>query len=222
MAKIKMAYEEYKVQKATGHINLNTLEAKYGISPSSLSQHFRKFDAAALLEQSQRGAGQAPTTPDLGTAIVRETVEQQRQKALEGEAKDVIDDALAIGTIIVTRYRPHLEAFIAQGKSPEDMAIEIMSWYEQKLTTEGVAKKKDMDILLLQERIEEISKYAKPNYVFETKAHLLRQFLQDVMRARAFGIQINPKRAVEFYSRRLDYYQSQAELLFSPEVEVIA
>lgn len=210
MAKMKKGYEEYLTAKANQdkNVDLRSLSKKYSISTSALNQQFQRWDAIEAGKRLGKGKGGDDSSVEELTA--EETAREGVLKAVKKETTRIVDLSLALGTLLVNRYRPLLEVFEIRGKGgPQEIVTEIMGWYESKAEVEKSLHMKDFANLVLKEKIKELAKHARPTYWAEIKAKLFYKYAQDLLVAKSRGLSINTKRALRAFNEELDIYEDQ-------------
>ena len=210
MAKMKKAYEEYMNAKANfdKNVDLRSLSKKYNISTSALNQQFQRWEAAEAGQRLKKGAGEVGGG-SVEELTAEETAREGVLKAVKKESTRIVDLSLALGTLLVNRYRPMLEVFEAKGKGPQEIVTEVMNWYESKPAVEKSLHMKDFANLVLKEKIKDLAKHTKPTYWAEIKASLFYKYAKDLLVARSRGLSINPKRALRAFQEELEIYEDR-------------
>lgn len=181
------------------------LADEFGISKSTVYDNFKKMGITTGQRAQRRKA--------------LETVRKVETETLAEEAERIASMAIKLGGVIVRRYGPLLDVLMAQGKSLELIAEEIMSWFEDKRSTTKLLIDLETQRDILYGQLEEAYGIALPNYKYELRTRLLNRYAVDVLRARTIGVKIPVKRTLKAFYNDLLILEGDIEDIMVKSIE---
>ena len=215
-------YPKYKEAKARNDksINHQTVADETGYYVKTVRKYFKKWEIEDM-EKAKTTTPPTATTPPAETGSVppsdgtpegetaKEAVHQRALNAVANESTKVIDMAIALGSLLATEYRPIIEVLESKDKGPKEIITEIMNWYEKKPEKEKELDKKEFAILVLTQKIKDLSKMTYPTYWAEVKANLFYKYAKDLLVGRVRGMPISVSKATKAFQDELLYIEAE-------------
>lgn len=95
--------------------------------------------------------------------------------------------AYTIGATITDGWLPLIDAEMADGKGLENLAREIMQWYENKTDTQLTSDNKEKEILALRQELQFAYAAAAPNFRYKLRIDTYNRYAKDLLLLRAVG-----------------------------------
>ena len=213
-------YPKYKEAKARADksISLQTVADETGYNLKTVRKYFKKWEVEDI--EKAKTTTPTATTPTAGTVPVpppvtpesetaKEAVHQRVLNAVANESTKVIDMAIALGSLLATEYRPIIEVLESKDKGPKEIITEIMNWYEKKPEKEKELDKKEFAILVLTQKIKDLSQMTYPTYWAEVKANLFYKYAKDLLVGRVRGMPISVSKATKAFQDELLYIEAE-------------
>jgi len=185
LEKIAGAIDEYN---STPEIKIEDLAAKYGIPRRSLYFYFKKLGII-------RGSEKVSET--------EKTVRKTEIAFLSSEAEKIATIAIGIGGVVARRYLPLINHLLANGRTLEMIATDVMQWYEMKIPTETRINDLEIDIETLRNQVSEAWTIASPNFRYLLRARLTTDFAKRLLVARMNGLRIPVKSTLRAFQNDL-------------------
>ena len=212
-------YPKYREAKAKGDksVNQDTVHDATGYAKNTIRKYFKKWELEDLKED-EKGKAALKAAPGATTPVIeltpegetaKEAIRQQALQAIANESTKVINTAIALGSLLATKYRPIIEVLESKDKGPEDIVMEIMGWYEMKPEKEKELAKKNFTIMVLTQKIKELSEMTYPVYWAEVKSNLFYKHAKDLVLGRLRGMPIDIKKASKAFQDEIDYIEGE-------------
>jgi hypothetical protein len=160
------------------------LAKEYRIPKRTLLAYFKRMGVSRKKEKAK--------AKEIQAEIRRKEVEE-----LSTEAEKIATIAIGIGGIIARRYLPLLDALMAEGKTLEYIAEDIMNWYEMKAPTEATINKLKSEIAELNENLGKMFVMTQPNFRYMLRAKILERYAKDIIKARTMGVRLSPSKTLQ-------------------------
>ena len=176
------------------NVDLAELAAKHGLKLKSIMHYFRKLEELGILTLK--------TTEKTG--IAQAVIRKTEVKILSGEAERIATLVLGVGGPLIRHYLPLFDKLLLQGKSVDDIALDVGEWYSLRLTTKRYIADLELQLEKMQTLVAEAWTLARPNFKVLLKARLTDKFARDIFRAKRLGLPINLKKVNRDYAIALE------------------
>jgi len=173
------------------------INKRYGsaIKPATLTYHFRR------LKVQRKGLGTAVKAAD-------SAIRQKEIEAMKGEAEKITTIAIGIGGVIARRFLPLIDHLLANGKTLEQIAEDVMGWYETKTMTNEHIDTLEAEKFGLEKKLREALTMALPNFRYLLRTRIYVKYANRILKLRALGIPIRVSTALEDLHRDLKMLDS--------------
>lgn len=174
LPELKQRYEEGE--------DMEVLASDYGLPKSTIYNYMKELGA---VRPKTRGIGKQ------GRAATAESVIVQKERELnKSEAEKLMTMIIGVGGPIARRYMPLLDRMMQEGKPPEAIAEEIMSWYERKNSVLANMEELQIQITKLEDELGTAYAVAQPNFKYLLKLRTLEKYALQALRLRVAGFKV--------------------------------
>lgn len=188
MVKLPEIAERYLEEEPK--VDIQVLSKEYNVPVSTLYFWFRRLGITRKVKKAQ----------DIAGAVIR----RKEVEALKEEAGRLTTLALGLGGVIARRYQPLLDYELAQGKSLEFIAEDIMTCYENKHAVQTQLDKLEAENTRLSEELGEAYALAAPNLRYILRTKLLKDYALKILRLKVLGIKIPLKQSIQAFKKDLE------------------
>lgn len=202
MLKLPQIVERYLEEEPK--VDIKVLSKEYKVPVSTLYFWFKKLGISRKTKAAQDVAG--------------DVIRRKEVEALKEEAGRLTTLALGLGGVIARRYQPLLDYELAQGKSLEFIAEDIMICYENKHAVQTQLNKLEAENTLLRDKLGEAYALASPNLRYIIRTKLLKDYTLTILRLKALRVEIPLKQSILAFKQDLE--QLDDDLMEAMEVKI--
>ena len=158
--------------------DIDALVEKYNIPKNSIYYHFKKEGI------SRKGVESTKAAP------IQKEIRKVAQEILSAEAEKIATLGFGLGSIIAKRYLSLLDYMMAENKTLEAIAEEIMQWYEMKHSTLAEVDELKTEITLLNKELSAAWAMNLPNFRYWLRTKILERYATQVINARLMGVRL--------------------------------
>jgi len=158
--------------------DIDALVEKYNIPKNSIYYHFKKEGI------SRKGVEPTKTQP------VQKEIRKVAQQILSSEAEKIATLGFGLGSIIAKRYLSLLDYMMAENKTLEAIAEEIMQWYEMKHSTLAEVDELKTEIVKMNKELSAAWAMNAPNFRYWLRTRILERYANEVLITRRMGVRL--------------------------------
>ena len=158
--------------------DIDALVEKYNIPKNSIYYHFKKEGI------SRKGVEPTKTQP------VQKEIRKVAQQILSSEAEKIATLGFGLGSIIAKRYLSLLDYMMAENKTLEAIAEEIMQWYEMKHSTLAEVDELKTEIVKMNKELSAAWAVNAPNFRYWLRTRILERYANEVLITRRMGVRL--------------------------------
>ncbi len=175
------------------------LASKYNVPLRNLQRYFKKLGIT-------RG-------DEKGVSAAQKELRKMETAALTTEAEKIATIAIGIGGVIARRYLPLINHLLANGRTLDMIATDVMDWYEMKAPTEARISELEANIVTFRGQASEAWAIAAPNFRYMLKAKLTTDFAKRILMARISGVRVPVRSSLRAFHNELDEVDKDFERL---------
>jgi len=190
--------------------DIDALAEKYNIPKNSIYYHFKKEGI------SRKGVESTKATP------TQKEIRKVAQEVLSAEAEKIATIAFGLGATIAKRYLSLLDYMMAEGKTLDFIAEEIMQWYEMKHSTLAEVDTLKTEIAKMNKELTAAQFMAIPNFRYWLRTRVLERYAYQVISARVMGVRLPVRKVMEAMQSDLLRIEGDIEELQGEEMQIVA
>jgi len=188
--------------------DIDALVEKYNIPKNSIYYHFKKEGI------SRKGVESTKAAP------IQKEIRKVAQEVLSAEAEKLATIAFGLGSIIAKRYLSLLDYMMAEGKTLDFIAEEVMQWFEMKHSTLAEVDKLKTEIELLNKELSAAWAMNTPNFRYWLRTKILERYATQVINARLMGVRLPISSTIKAMQTDLLRLEGDIEELFEGEMTI--
>jgi len=175
--------------------DIEILERDFGLPRSTIYYYMKQMG----VKRAKRGVAKVSRAPS-----AEQVVRKKEGEELASEAEKITTIAMGIGGPIARRYMPLIDRLMSEGKPPDAIAEEIMSWYERKNSVLLEIEQKQTKITQLEEELGIAYALAHPNLKYLLKLRSLEKFAMQALRLRVAGFKVPIRTLIRAFQNDLE------------------
>ena len=187
-------------------VDIEDLVERYDIPKNSIYYYFKN-------EGISRKGTESTKAP-----LIQKEVRKVAQEVVSKEAEKIATIAFGLGSTIATRYLSLLDYLMAEGKTLEFIAEDIMQWYEMKHSTMATEDELKTEIARLNKELSAAWAMNLPNFRYWLRTKILERFADQVIQARLRGVRLPVSRTIKAMQTDLLRLEGDMKDLFEGEM----
>ena len=189
-------------------IEIDDLVVKYNIPKNSIYYHFKNIGITRKGKESTK------------VAPIQKEIRKVAQEVLSAEAEKIATIAFGLGSIITKRYLSLLDYMMAEGKTLDFIAEDIMQWYEMKHSTMATEDELKTEIARLNKELSAAWAMNLPNFRYWLRTRILERYASQVINARLMGVRLPVSSTIKAMQTDLLRLEGDMSELFEGEISI--
>jgi hypothetical protein len=188
--------------------DIDALVEKYHIPKNSMYYYFKNEGI------SRKGVESTKAAP------IQKEIRKVAQEVLSAEAEKIATIAFGLGATIAKRYLSLLDYMMAEGKTLDFIAEEIMQWYEMKHSTLAEIDELKTEIAKMDKELSAAWAMNLPNFRYWLRTKILERYAAQVINARLMGVRLPASSMIKAMQEDLLRLEGDVNELFEGETMI--